>query len=434
MTIPPLASAALVFRSKPEFHGLPHVVNSVSLFLNSSIDLSLLGACTFNSVKLLEHIWNSCAVFEPETINSETKWTLRRFLRTDKHYRQYIFSKVMEDAVPCQDLEMVKWLSSKFQGCTVTSEVVDRACEAGAMEILQVFYDNDSAFLEESGVVGTGHPTEWGGLTMSAAVQGRRSDIVWWLHRHIPNAGFDLDAALVVKLGDILVAESLITLGARGPVFNSRAIGSVVRSGRRDVLQWLIERGLLDSVINLLPQAAATGDLEIVRWIIDHTLQNAEHKRAVVEMSLFTVHAAIIHGHLDIAKYLHEFATSSEHSVSLTGAGMEIFQQVERDTSGSQIVSPLTMAFAAKKGLLDAVQWLYSKYGDAPNIDLFEDTDIQPPHTFHDVVALDEAAANGYLEVLKFLQELQPSRGRRILCTKRAMDRAAANGHLDIVQ
>ncbi|ETO99792.1 hypothetical protein F441_22784 [Phytophthora nicotianae CJ01A1] len=43
-------------------------------------------------------------------------------MRTDKHYRQYIFSNGLEDALPRQDLETIKWPLIKFQGFTVSSE------------------------------------------------------------------------------------------------------------------------------------------------------------------------------------------------------------------------------------------------------------------------------------------------------------------------
>jgi hypothetical protein len=45
--------------------------------------------------------------------------------------------------VSSQDLEMVKWLSRKFQGCTITSNVVAILCGAGAIDILQFFYEHD---------------------------------------------------------------------------------------------------------------------------------------------------------------------------------------------------------------------------------------------------------------------------------------------------
>ncbi|KAG6941336.1 hypothetical protein JG688_00018720 [Phytophthora aleatoria] len=110
------------------FQGLPHVVDCVSGFLDSSVDLSLLYAVKIGSVGLLERIWASSEALEHDP---DERWTLRRFLRTDKHYRQYLFSKGLEDAVPRQDLETIKWLSTKFQGFTVSSEVVAEPARQG---------------------------------------------------------------------------------------------------------------------------------------------------------------------------------------------------------------------------------------------------------------------------------------------------------------
>ncbi|OWZ01484.1 hypothetical protein PHMEG_00027113 [Phytophthora megakarya] len=432
MAILPLTSAAVVFRSKPQFQGLAHVINSVSMFLDSTMDVSLLDACKFHSVKLLEHIWNSSEVFETNSAHAETKWTLRRFLRTDMHYRQYIFSKVMEDAVSRQDLEMVKWLSSRLQGCRISSEVVARACEVGAMEILQFFYDNDSRVLEERGMIGTGHSTEWGGLTMSAAIKGHRSDIVWWLHRHIPDADFDLDKAFMsaLNVGNLPMAESLITLGAQAPPLNSIEFRFAVFYGHGDVLRWLVERGLLNSVIFFLPHAAGAGHFEIVQWIIDWTLQN-EHRRLAVGTSLLTIHQAVTHGHLDIAKYLHEFATNSEHCVPYTGDELDIFPGEHFVSPSCRRVSYLTMVLTIRKGLFDAVQWLYEKYGSDSSTNLFTywNSTSKP-----DVTTMNFAAGSGRLEELKFLHELQTSGDNRLACTKHAMDGAASYGYSSVVQ
>ncbi|KAH7491425.1 uncharacterized protein KRP23_348 [Phytophthora ramorum] len=128
---------------------------------------------------------------------------------------------------------MVKWLSTKLQELTVKSEV--------AMDILQFFCEN--------GVIGVGHPVEWGGFTMSAAVQSRRSDIVWWLYRHIPDVNVNFCAALMsaVTTGDIVIPEWLIQHGAEWPEETDlrNVVRGVAAQGRLDVLDWLEERGLV---------------------------------------------------------------------------------------------------------------------------------------------------------------------------------------------
>jgi hypothetical protein len=102
-------------------------------------------------MRLLTRIWErsqiSAARHKTQSTTIAT-WTLSEYLTTDAFYRQYEFSRCIEVAVASKNLEMVKWLSSKFQGCTITSEIVAATCKAGAMNILQFFYENDRRVLE----------------------------------------------------------------------------------------------------------------------------------------------------------------------------------------------------------------------------------------------------------------------------------------------
>lgn len=54
---------------------------------------------------------------------------------------------------------------------------------------------------------------------MASAIASGHSDVVWWLHRHIPNARYDLTAALkaAILAQNILMAEWLLTRGAASP-------------------------------------------------------------------------------------------------------------------------------------------------------------------------------------------------------------------------
>ncbi|OWZ09856.1 hypothetical protein PHMEG_00017376 [Phytophthora megakarya] len=94
---PPLVTVTLLFRSKTKFTDLPHVVTAVSLFLDASVELPLHVACQFGSLTLLDRIWNSSDVYtNTNNSKSDDTWSLRRFLRTDPHYKQYQFTQSME--------------------------------------------------------------------------------------------------------------------------------------------------------------------------------------------------------------------------------------------------------------------------------------------------------------------------------------------------
>jgi hypothetical protein len=160
---------------------------------------------------------------------------------------------------------MVRWLSKKFPECTVTSEVVAGTCKAGAITILQFFNENDRRLLEQnadahSDLTTVGHAVEWGGWAMETAIRCHRADIMWWLHANIPDAEYDLDAALesAIKCGEIFAAEWLLAQGPEWPGFDGQpAVALAVASaGRLNVLKWLETKGEVDDLVGLVVHAA----------------------------------------------------------------------------------------------------------------------------------------------------------------------------------
>ncbi|KAG2969170.1 hypothetical protein PC120_g26740 [Phytophthora cactorum] len=283
------------------------------------------------------------------------------------------------------------------------------------MDILQLFYENDSRLLEQRGETGRGNAIEWGNLTMSAAVLSHRSDIVWWLHRHVPDSNYDLDTALrsALIMGDIVMAEWLASHGAHWPEHADYTVRTVVARGRLDVLQWLVEQGRLDRIIALVSIAAQRGHLEIVRWIVEWTLPNhtaVEHGILVLAVATLSIHTAATHGHLQVAKYLRETASRSVcggYTAHFTGQEIESLRGVIVEASPeAQRVSGRTMILAAKKGFLNVIQWLYAEYGDDLETESFN---VGPERLPVDTIAMDTAASYGHLDVLKYFHELQTS-------------------------
>ncbi|KAE8956081.1 hypothetical protein PF005_g31830 [Phytophthora fragariae] len=131
----PLLAVKLLFRCKGRFVDLPHVLEAVSLFLDSVVELPLHVACKRGSLQLLDRLWASSEVFVKNITESDEEcdereendhenesFTLRKFLRTDRHYTQYQFTNSLVVAIDSKNLEMVKWLVDKFQGYIVRSE------------------------------------------------------------------------------------------------------------------------------------------------------------------------------------------------------------------------------------------------------------------------------------------------------------------------
>ncbi|AVK76284.1 Ankyrin repeat domain containing protein [Pandoravirus neocaledonia] len=82
------------------------------------------------------------------------------------------------------------------------------------------------------------------------------------------------------------------------------------------------------------------------------------------------------------------------------------------------------LVVAASEGHLDAVAWLYAR-------DLVKDKETDPANG--GATALDVAAANGHMKVIRFLHEKDDGTQRHGLTATAAMDNAAERGHLHIV-
>ncbi|KAE9057060.1 hypothetical protein PF007_g31775, partial [Phytophthora fragariae] len=166
----PLLAVKLLFRCKGRFVDLPHVLEAVSLFLDSVVELPLHVACKRGSLQLLDRLWASSEVFVKNITESDEEcdereendhenesFTLRKFLRTDRHYTQYQFTNSLVVAIDSKNLEMVKWLVDKFQGYIVSS------------------------LAENARVEGVGVRVEWGPKNLKKAVACGHSDVAWWL-------------------------------------------------------------------------------------------------------------------------------------------------------------------------------------------------------------------------------------------------------------
>ncbi|EGZ14440.1 hypothetical protein PHYSODRAFT_332827 [Phytophthora sojae] len=416
----PLLAVTLVFRSKPKFLGLPHILDHVSTILDTSVELPLWTAS------------NSQIFEDNEPKMPENLWTLRKYIRADNQYRQFQFRLSMGEAVSRKDLEMVKWLSSKFPECKIPSELVVEACEQGAMEILQFFYDNDREVLESKGLHGVGHGVEWGGESMAAAISAHHCLVVAPPHsrRRVRYEG-----------------GSGVGSGSGGD--DGCPLAGVEWCGVSESN----EEGKLEGAVNLLETAAENGHLDIVRWLIEN--DEAGELTELGGEGRVSILPAAINGHAEVAKFLRD--------------------KVQRPTSSLDREQELELQLGTHEALDEQFMlWLYDEYGDDPFVDVFDYGDkFYDRQTSVDTVAMDAAANNGHLDVLKYLHEIETlvygkrkseettkrsppralkerwmellrtdtwmlvrwlSENRSEGCTSAAMDGAAGNGHLEVVQ
>lgn len=454
----PLLVARLLFRSRDAFSQLPHVVENVSACLDTSVDMSIGRASEFESIRLLERIWRRrsdvYANMTDETPTSDEDWDLGRYLRTDKHYRQYQFNEALKWAAGKGNVAMAKWLFEHFPGCVVRAKAVKRAAKFGFVEVLQLFLDNDSGLLgtgTQEMVDRLGNQVEWTSDLMWKAAKRGQSHVVWWLNENLPNTPFSRSNAFVfaVSTCDIALAEWLLHHGARWPRQISRAwiAHEVAAKGRLDVLKWMAKKEQLDDIIGIVVMAAEKGHLHIVQWMLD---RDAHLTDLGGEASL-AIHTAADNGHLEVAKYLHARAKLPRNSLQ---RAIQSKEQDERLASAYRLnvwfragkITRQTMIRTAAKGWLDTVQWLFAEFDSDPDVDLFDSSDRKPHACIH---AMDAAAFNGHLHVLEYLHSLQASiaannRKRKRdddaveksapKCSENAVLDAAEHGHLDVVR
>ncbi|OWZ06853.1 hypothetical protein PHMEG_00020842 [Phytophthora megakarya] len=205
----PLA-VRLVFRSKGSVLDIPHVIKSVTLFLDTSVELPLDVACKKNSIKLLDRIWESSGIFATNCNIPDTPWSIRKYLSTDKYYRQYQFSRSMGVAMELKNLEMVKWLVSKVQGCKVNSTIPIKAITWGSIELLNFLLESDNSSVEANiQTAEVGLHVDWDRDLLIDAVSSRHCHVMWWVLEHLPHIQHDKNRAMRIAVinGDIPLAE-----------------------------------------------------------------------------------------------------------------------------------------------------------------------------------------------------------------------------------
>ncbi|KAG2820683.1 hypothetical protein PC118_g12242 [Phytophthora cactorum] len=245
----PLLAVSLLFRSKPRFAAIDHVISSVSAYADSSVEFPLNKACKYGSVTLLDRIWNCTVDLEP---GGWGLWSVRKLLRTYKLYGKLQFTLCLLEAVKINKVDIVQWLFEHFPDYGVRRKVIYHAASAGALEILQYFRANgtvitneeeeqedDGEWDEEKENWERGRWVRWGGLDAAKAAIAGHSDVVKWMYETYAHTGHD-------------------------------ALHGAAANGHVEPLQWLQERGEYTSWdAGTLFKAAEAGQLNVVRWIVN---------------------------------------------------------------------------------------------------------------------------------------------------------------------
>ncbi|RLN95848.1 hypothetical protein BBJ28_00020424 [Nothophytophthora sp. Chile5] len=452
---------------------LLHVTDVVSAFLGPSPNLTLARAVSFDSLKLLNHIWaNSCVSSADRTPG----WSLLNFLRSDRYYYRYAFSVALEEAAHCGLLHMVEWLFAHFSGVEAEVEVVEAAANAGHLHILQFLFDHSTCaeYREieyETDFLGPrrqypddGIVVRWGRHDALRATKSGHDEIVRWLFEHTARTNDSRNLPDVMKsvfnVGDLPLAEWLMTHGC--PFSASDALASRCA----DVGQWLLRRGHLEPSMDMIEGKvfaiwAGSGHLELMQLLVESHAPFIEPNTIWSAFWQEAMEAACDKYHLPVVRWLLEYSMgctltrTSPGSVHAAGNGhLELAQFLYSHGYGG--CSAQTMYDAAEDGNLPVVEWIQPQFSADSSIGLFANvarwfTGSAVPSSAGS--AMNVAAINGHLEVLQFLHSVDdPVKprghkrvrgngsskskrdGRKPWSTQTAMDGAAANGHLEVVQ
>ncbi|KAL3664066.1 hypothetical protein V7S43_010953 [Phytophthora oleae] len=396
-------SVAVVYREclvKRSGEQLPHVARRIDSFLDDRTP-----TCTLS------------AVYERTKSLHCMKLLDNRRPAIDALYREWEFAGVVAQAAKRGDLEALAWLANTYMADGCLTSAASAAATSGELEILKWLHEQHTTRVQ------------WGGLEWSAAICGGQSHVIAWLKQEIlPNEDaswrllFDAARAGDLDLVQWLLVrnESAVDAAVRGALkgcqwhvvkwFTTHYKGAaLVDCIPKDVtvefLQWLLANGLADSFYGLLPVAAASGQLDVLKWLYDDVGER--------ELTTDCLDQAASAGHLDVVQWLsshHCPATNLAMDGAATAGFLNVVQWLHEHRIEGCSVS--AMDGAAENGHLEVVKWLHTMRKEGCSVS-----------------AIEKAAGNGHLEVVQWL----PS-NRLEGCTTRAMDWAAKGGHQEVVK
>ncbi|TYZ60352.1 hypothetical protein PybrP1_011203 [[Pythium] brassicae (nom. inval.)] len=252
--------------------------------------------------------------------------------------------------------------------------------------------------------------------------------VLEWLFAHVPAERRALqpsDVVVYARSGNLAVVRWLVE--RCGCAVTRAAVDAAVHGRRPHVLEYLYERSSARCSRTAVDDAARNGYTDIVRVIVSGRRRRAassadNDNEDDDDAYRSALSGAARNGHLETVKLLAESDIATHDA-------------------------PRAIDYSAENGHLGVVAYLHERFGQARS-NLSSVVNVSDARARGDAnagalrhprgatanaicttAALDGAARNGYLEVVKFLHT-----HRREGCTAAAMDSAAENGHLDIVR
>lgn len=338
------------------------------------------------------------------------------------------FNRVSEDKTPLQDaiarvaaqgrMDLIKWVVETKGEYEVGWGAMDAACAYDHMDI--VMYLNELI----------GNRCTRRGLEL-AALHGHLH-VVMWLHefRYYEVRTF-LTLENAIRGGHLEVVQFiLLNVQVARESWAQDARSAAVRHGKVDILDWIDQFALTNESDtsgkvykppkSAVFDAAKTGHLDVIEWLHDRGYYHDDVDKKVC-MSEIVVRGAVAGGHERILQWVHDVYAHvlDKHTLrkpicvdSAAHHGRESLLPFLGEYPKYYTFTTIGFDDAAANGHLQVVKWLRAN--------------TKTPCTNG---AMDRAATNGHLKVVRFLHNR-----RKEGCTKAAMDGAARNGHLEVVR
>jgi hypothetical protein len=463
-----LTTLDVVLRAAPAVMALEQSTNAVSSFLGPPPSLWLREACTFGSLALLDWIWSSSCL-SPAT--RTPWWALHNFLRSDRNYHRWQFSRSLEVALTRGDVAMVEWIFAHFSGCEAPWTVADRAIGSGNLRALWSLRE----LANPQGAEGQGRGCTvqlgrrvWNNTTIRKACEN--GQLSQCLDDGMELAANERQTAIkcAVELGNTSLAERFLPAGRCLLDYGAGC-------PRLEMIQWMLDCGYLQRderlAASAIPGLAASGRLDLIQNVLElHSPLSPGHEDWVVYW-IEAIKEACSSGKDVTLKWLLDAPVGIEASDRMRSgkmtkpflvAAQRGHAEVMETLHGHQLAGDvgLAMDYAVESGQVNAVKWLVdhcpgedlkrrrgidkaAEHGHVEVLQLFHDFDAaasgfeaaeakrRKTNSWwsHARDPIYWAARNGHLSVLEWIQA-----NRSQPCGADAMDNAAGQGHLEAVK
>lgn len=466
---------------KQMISSLPHVTQSINLYLDATHKWTLESASRARHLNLLDRL---LGIERPQVSAA---------------FRQARFRHATKSAAALGSIDVLQWWRSRYLRIQYSNKhkllVLRIAMESGQIHVLQWLLNSI-------------------GLNLRALEQAhepwscQHSAVIHWVYDQGLPVTLQVSMDQVAKRGDLDLliwlhgkaqAQAISTQPQLELRCTIRAMYNAAQAGRLDVLKWMHESKLLQDAVSewAVMAAAKNGHWQVIQWLLATYPAgqfDPPYTEAVSHGHVETVHwivqsypwqepaqrqdwiaraidVAAETANWDLLSYLLSYKSTANSEIKILnsvastgdlemvkwahaqGFGCTMNPILDASVAGSSeivqwlsfnradpIDTKLPMDFAALGRHLHVLEWLHHNRsegcstaavnhaavnGDLPMIQWL--SQYYSDRFTHQ--AMDKAAAHGHLDVVRFLHE-----HRQEGCGKNAMDQAAARGFLDVVQ